>query len=186
MCIIFRILFLHIFFCVFSFLCFLFQIYFVFIKYGIALFFAYDLHTFTHNHTHTRYIWTKTTISAIDHRQTHNTAILNVAPQIAQKNNIRTYKQESLKERANITSPHLFTVQHQHDHHYHNTTENHTIPPKEWKQQKMKSIKNTLWSLSVPLISGGFANRVCEVDLVGAVLSSERKYPHFIWQYFRI
>lgn len=48
MCIIFRILFLHIFFCVFSFLCFLFQIYFVFIKYRIALFFAYDLHTYTH------------------------------------------------------------------------------------------------------------------------------------------
>lgn len=68
----------------FSFLCFLFQIYFVFIKYRIALFLP-TICTHIHINTHTRYIWTKTTISAIYHRQTHNTAILNVAPQIAQK-----------------------------------------------------------------------------------------------------
>lgn len=77
-------------------------------------------------------------------------------PKSRKKNNIRTYKEESLKERANITSPHLFTVQHQHDHHYHNTTENHTIPPKEWKQQKMKSIKKHTLITQCSSYFGGF------------------------------
>lgn len=72
------------------------------------------------------------------------------------KNNIRTYIEESLKERANITSPHLFTVQHQHDHHYHNTTENHTIPPKEWKQQKNEIDKKHTLITQCSSYFGGF------------------------------